>query len=166
MGWRNVESPAVDAFCQVLKACLDVSSQVTQFRFQLRGIVIFVAFAHSKLERNESVKDGAAELGKHSQTFAPSRSSRWLVALSFEQRVVATKECQHILAQLNKILCRMAAKALQDPLEEGIEDEELLGEAIAETEPCTIRKDQGLHCESDKNPEENFADSMEGQEPM
>lgn len=58
-----------------------------------------------------------------------------------------------------------AAEAFDDGFEEAAEDEELLGESIAEAETRAIREDEGGDGDGDKDAEEHFADAIDGEAP-
>ena len=60
-----------------------------------------------------------------------------------KKRVIAAQHGEGVFAQFGEVCCGTSAKALQDAFEEGIEHEEFLGEAIAQSQARTIGEDQG-----------------------
>ena len=62
-------------------------------------VVVFAAFAHGEFQSYESVEDGAAKLGEHSQAFTPAGAAGGFVARRFKQCIVAAKQGERIFAQ-------------------------------------------------------------------
>src|SRR3569833_390400 len=120
----------------------------------------------SEFECNERVEDGAPELRKSIETFAPAWAARGFVARGFEQCVVAAKHVEAVLTKLGDVCSSLRSEAVENRFKEAAEDEEFLRQAVAEAEAGTIREDQRRNEDGDDDAKDDFADTVEREEPV